>query len=142
VIEMTVARVEKEPSPDDGERMGPAGGLATVNEVRLIGRLSLAAEEKELPSGDQLTAFRVVVNRPRDKRRGSRVQIDALECHTWVARVRRAAMTWQVGDVIEVNGSLRRRFFKTGGRLQSMTEVEVSSARRVSRAAAATRQAS
>jgi single-strand DNA-binding protein len=142
VIEMTVARVEKEPSPDDGERMGPAGGLATVNEVRLIGRLSLAAEEKELPSGDQLTAFRVVVNRPRDKRRGSRVQIDALECHTWVARVRRAAMTWQVGDVIEVNGSLRRRFFKTGGRLQSMTEVEVSSARRVSRAAAAARQAS
>ncbi|MER6940143.1 single-stranded DNA-binding protein [Nocardioides sp. NPDC127514] len=139
---MTVARVEKEPSPDDGERMGPAGGLATVNEVRLIGRLSLAAEEKELPSGDQLTAFRVVVNRPRDKRRGSRVQIDALECHTWVARVRRAAMTWQVGDVIEVNGSLRRRFFKTGGRLQSMTEVEVSSARRVSRAAAAARQAS
>jgi single-strand DNA-binding protein len=142
VIEMTVARVEKEPSPDDGERMGPAGGLATVNEVRLIGRLSLAAEEKELPSGDQLTAFRVVVNRPRDKRRGSRVQIDALECHTWVARVRRAAMTWQIGDVIEVNGSLRRRFFKTGGRLQSMTEVEVSSARRVSRAAAAARQAS
>ena len=139
---MTVARVEKEPSPDDGERMGPAGGLATVNEVRLIGRLSLAAEEKELPSGDQLTAFRVVVNRPRDKRRGSRVQIDALECHTWVARVRRAAMTWQVGDVIEVNGSLRRQFFKTGGRLQSMTEVEVSSARRVSRAAAAARQAS
>lgn len=139
---MTVAREEKEPSPDDGERIGPAGGLATVNEVRLIGRLSLAAEEKELPSGDQLTAFRVVVNRPRDKRRGSRVQIDALECHTWVARVRRAAMTWQVGDVIEVNGSLRRRFFKTGGRLQSMTEVEVSSARRVSRAAAATKQAS
>jgi single-strand DNA-binding protein len=142
VIEMTVARVEKEPSPDDGERMGPAGGLATVNEVRLIGRLSLAAEEKELPSGDHLTAFRVVVTRPREKRRGSRVQIDALECHTWVARVRRAAMTWQVGDVIEVNGSLRRRFFKTGGRLQSMTEVEVSSARRVSRAAAATKQAS
>jgi single-strand DNA-binding protein len=142
VIEMTVARVEKEPSPDDGERMGPGAGLATVNEVRLIGRLSLAAEEKELPSGDQLTAFRVVVNRPRDKRRGSRVQIDALECHTWVARVRRAAMTWQVGDVIEVNGALRRRFFKTGGRLQSMTEVEVQSARRVSRAAAATRQAS
>lgn len=139
---MTVARVEKEPSPDDGERMVPAGGLATVNEVRLIGRLSLAAEERELPSGDQLTAFRVVVNRPRDKRRGSRVQIDALECHTWVARVRRAAMTWQVGDVIEVNGSLRRRFFKTGGRLQSMTEVEVASARRVSRAAAATRKAS
>ena len=139
---MTVARVEKEPSPDDGERMGPGAGLATVNEVRLIGRLSLAAEEKELPSGDQLTAFRVVVNRPRDKRRGSRVQIDALECHTWVARVRRAAMTWQVGDVIEVNGALRRRFFKTGGRLQSMTEVEVQSARRVSRAAAATRQAS
>ncbi|MGH3353807.1 MAG: single-stranded DNA-binding protein [Nocardioides sp.] len=139
---MTVARVEKEPSPDDGERAGPANGLATVNEVRLIGRLSLAAEEKELPSGDQLTAFRVVVNRPRDKRRGSRVQIDALECHSWVARVQRAAMTWRVGDVIEVNGSLRRRFFKTGGRLQSMTEVEVVSAKRVSRAAAATKQAS
>lgn len=51
-------------------------------------------------------------------------------------------MTWQVGDVVEVNGSLRRRFFKTGGRLQSMTEVEVISARRVSRAAAAARQAS
>ncbi|NYI77203.1 single-stranded DNA-binding protein [Nocardioides panzhihuensis] len=139
---MTVARVEKEPSPDDGGRAGRAEGLATVNEVRLIGRLSLAAEERELPSGDQLTAFRVVVNRPRDKRRGSRVQIDALECHTWIARVRRAAMTWQVGDVIEVNGSLRRRFFKTGGRLQSMTEVEVLSARRVSRAGAATKQAS
>ena len=36
----------------------------TRNEVLLLGRLSVAPEPRELPSGDEITTFRLVVDRP------------------------------------------------------------------------------
>lgn len=116
---------DEEPAPD------PRTGLATVNEVRLVGRLSSAATDRELPSGDVITTFRVVVHRPEGAK--GRGRFDALECHTWSRRVRRAAHGWAVDDVVEVRGALRRRFYRAAGRLQSMTEVEVFSGRVVRR---------
>jgi hypothetical protein len=40
-----------------------------------------------------------------------------------------------VGDVVEVTGALRQRYWQTGTSLASRAEVEVLSARRVARAA-------
>lgn len=103
-----------------------------VNEVRLVGRLTAEPQVKELPSGDTLVAFRVVVPRAPDPRR--RPNVDALECVAWTARTKRSVSTWRLGDVVEVSGVLRRRFFKTGAGAASRVEVEVTKARVVRRA--------
>ena len=118
-----------------GPAEGEGGGRDDVNVVRLVGRLSAPAVVTELPSGDRLCSFRVVVGRPPSH--ASRQRVDALECTTWVSRVRRSALSWSAGDVVEVEGAIRRRFFRTGAGAASRVEVEVSSARRVRRAASA-----
>ncbi len=94
----------------------------SVNEVRLVGRLAAPAEQRELPSGDELVTFRLVVERPRDRSR--RRQVDTLVCAAWSGRVRRAALAWKPGDLVEVTGALRRRFFKMAGVTTSRVEVE------------------
>jgi single-strand DNA-binding protein len=104
-----------------------------VNEVRLVGRLSAAPQERLLPSGDTVWTFRLVVPRPED-RAGSRRAVDALECAVWAGRVRRSVSAWAVDDVVEVTGSVRRRFFRAGGAPASRVEVEVSSGRLIRRA--------
>jgi single-strand DNA-binding protein len=115
---------------------GPSPGREDdVNVVRLVGRLAAAPAEVALPSGDTLCSFRVVVGRPETHPSSQRV--DALECATSVARVRRSAMSWQPGEVVEVEGAIRRRFFRTATGSASRVEVEVSSARRVRRPASA-----
>ena len=111
-----------------------ASGGDAVNEVRLVGRISSAPEERVLPSGDSVWTFRVVVPRPADDRVGSRQTVDALECAVWAGRVRRSVAAWAVDDVVEVSGSLRRRFFRAGGAAASRFEVEVSRGRLIRRA--------
>jgi single-strand DNA-binding protein len=110
----------------------PAGDA--VNEVRLVGRISAAPEERVLPSGDSVWTFRIVVPRPADNRGGSRQTVDALQCAVWAGRVRRSVAAWAVDDVVEVNGSLRRRFFRAGGAAASRFEVEVNRGRLIRRA--------
>jgi single-strand DNA-binding protein len=103
-----------------------------VNEVRLVGRLSAEPDEREMPSGDLMVSFRVVVPRAPDPRR--RTSVDALECVAWTGRSRRAVRSWRVGDVVEVTGELRRRFFRTAAGPASRVEVEVVRARVLRRA--------
>ncbi len=104
------------------------------NEVVLVGRVASDPQEKELPSGDTVWLFRLVVRRPDG--RVSRQRVDALECCAWTPRVQRSIRGWREGDQVEVGGAIRRRFFRTGGGAQSRVEVEVSSARLRRRAAA------
>ena len=110
---------------------------ATRNEVILVGRVSGVPEERELPSGDCLVSWRVVVDRPPPRRPvpdGVRPPtIDALDCVGWSASVRRTARGLADGDVVAVEGSLRRRFWRGGAGAVSRTEVEVASLRRVAR---------
>jgi single-strand DNA-binding protein len=112
-----------------------------VNEVRLVGVLAAAPEQRELPSGDLLVVFRVVVRRPDSAdRRGRRAGpfVDTIDCAVWRGDVRRVLSTWGAGDVIEVHGALRRRFWRGPHGPASRCEVVVSKARRVSRAAMTT----
>ena len=104
-----------------------------VNEVTLVGRLSQPAEEQVLPSGDELWKFRVIVGRHGVA--AHRAPVDALDCVVWAKRPARSVATWRSGDVVEVRGSLRRRFFApAGGGRVSRCEVEVASARLIRRA--------
>lgn len=104
-----------------------------VNEVVLVGRLSQPAQEQVLASGSELWKFRVIVGRPPSAT--SRVTVDSLDCVVWSKRPARAVSKWEAGDLVEVRGSLRRRFFApAGGGRVSRCEVEVSSARLIRRA--------
>lgn len=104
-----------------------------VNEVTLVGRVSRPAEEQVLPSGSELWKFRVIVGRPPSP--ASRVTVDALDCVVWSRRPARSVAKWQAGDLVEVRGSLRRRFFApAGGGRVSRCEVEVATARLIRRA--------
>jgi single-strand DNA-binding protein len=105
-----------------------------VNEVTLVGRLSQPAEEQVLPSGDEMWKFRVIVG--RHGAAATRASVDTLDCVVWSKRPARSVSTWRTGDLVEVRGSLRRRFFSpAGGGRVSRCEVEVASARLIRRAA-------
>jgi single-strand DNA-binding protein len=99
------------------------------NEVIIAGRLSAPALRKALPSGDQLVSWRLIVDRASTD--GAR-KVDVVDCTTFGARLRRQAVGWREGDIIEVTGALRRRFWRGAGGLQSRCEVEAVSAKRTS----------
>jgi single-strand DNA-binding protein len=110
-----------------------------INAVELVGRVSAAAEERALPSGDVFVTWRVVVDRPprRALPEGRRVSsIDAIDCIAWTTATRRTAASFAVGDVVRVEGALRRRFWHTGAGPQSRYDVEASAAKRLARAQA------
>ncbi len=105
-----------------------------VNEVRLVGRISQEPEERELPSGDTVWTFRLVVPRPGDRVR-TRRGVDTFDCAVWSGRVRRSVPGWCAGDVVEVTGAVRRRFFRAGSSSASRFEIEVAGGRIIRRAA-------
>jgi len=113
------------------ERVVELVGEHTDNTVALRGRVSSAPESKELPSGALITTFRVSVPRSRTPMTtGSTQRSDWMDCVAWSARARRVVSGWQVGDEVEVEGALRRRFFRGGEGASTRLEVEVLSARR------------
>lgn len=118
-----------------------ATGSGHRNEVTLVGRLSGEPALRELPSSDMLVTFRLVVERPAPGSSGEPVRvrqptIDTIDCTAWRPDIRRRLSTYAAGDVLEVSGSLRRRFWRgPAGGPASRSEVEVTRCRRVSRAA-------
>ena len=107
---------------------------APANEVQLTGRVSGEPNERELPSGDRVVQLRVVVPRPAARARAAgrtRQQVDTIDVACWSARARAAALRLVDGAGVRVEGSLRRRFFRTGAGPTSRYEVEARSVRGV-----------
>lgn len=114
--------------------------LIDRNDVVLRGRLSAPAELRTLPSGDAIVLFRLVVRRPDARGRGR--SVDALSCISYDRSFQRRAAAWQPGDVVEVEGALQRRFWRTGSGTASVCEVNCRRGRKVSRATGAGRAGS
>lgn len=106
-----------------------------VNEVRLVGRLAAEPVERELPSGDRISSFRLVVERP-PRRRNSRSIVDTIDCVAFRAAVRAAVSRLSPGQQVALDGVLHRRFWRGPAGPASRYEVE---ALRVRRAAGADR---
>jgi len=104
------------------------------NDVVLRGRLSAPAEVRTLPSGDTLVSFRLVVRRPEPHTRGQ--SVDVLSCITYDRSLQRRVAAWQAGDVVEIEGALQRRFWRTGSGTASVCEVNCRRGRKVPRGAA------
>jgi single-strand DNA-binding protein len=115
----------------------PSGPSAKgpVNLVSLRGKVTTAPEERELPSGTQVVTVRLSVTREQTPMTsGSKQTTDWVDCSAWGAKVRRTVRSWQAGDIVELEGSLRRRFSRSETGTATRLEVEVLSARRVHRA--------
>jgi single-strand DNA-binding protein len=99
------------------------------NEVLLRGRVSSPGIEKELPSGDKVVEFRVIVDRrtARNKRR----EVDSLDIAAWSAKTRKGALTLKVDQWTEIQGSVRRRFWQAPSGLASRWQVEAHHIRRI-----------
>lgn len=108
-----------------------SGGVEpeACNEVLLRGRVSSPGIEKELPSGDKVVEFRVIVDRrtTRNKRR----EVDSLDIAAWSAKTRKSALTLKVDQWIEIQGSVRRRFWQAPSGLASRWQVEAHHMRRI-----------
>jgi single-strand DNA-binding protein len=90
----------------------------SLNDVVLRGRVSQEAVEKELPSGDKVVEFRLIIT--RDKQSG----VDTLDIASWSAKSRRSALTLKPDEWIEVSGSIHRRFWSAPSGLASRWQVE------------------
>lgn len=105
------------------------------NCVTLRGRVSSAPLLRELPSGDVILTFRLVVARAKSPMTAKSKQTsDWVDCAAWGGRARRSASRWRVGDMVEIEGALRRRFFRAEARTSTRVEVEVLAGRLVERA--------
>jgi single-strand DNA-binding protein len=90
----------------------------SMNDVLLRGRVSQEAVEKELPSGDKVVEFRLIVS--REKQSG----VDTLDIASWNSKSRRIALTLNPDEWIEVSGSIHRRFWSSPSGLASRWQVE------------------
>lgn len=109
---------------------GTGTGLVHLNQVTLLGRVSAPPETRDLPSGDRLVTFRLVVDRPPEKGSTKRV-VDVIDVACWGKRVQRSTLALGPDDLVRVEGALRRRFFATGGGRASRYEVEAARLTRV-----------
>jgi single-strand DNA-binding protein len=101
------------------------------NEVKLRGRLAAEPETRTLPSGDEVVTFRLIVNRRRS--RDSKVSVDTFDCTVWSPSLQRRVITWSAGETLDVQGALRRRFWRSPQGARSRYDVEVAKASRSAR---------
>ena len=90
----------------------------SLNDLLLRGRVSAEAIEKELPSGDKVVEFRLIVT--RQKRDG----VDTLDIAAWSSKSRRRAMSLKPDEWVEIAGAVHRRFWQSPGGLASRWQVE------------------
>lgn len=109
----------------------PSGGdpaHMSENHVQLTGRLGANLSERALPSGDALLAFHIVVDRERPK---TATKVDAVPCHVTTKALIAKLGKFEPGDVIAIEGSLRRRFWRTPQGIGSAVEVHATKVVRV-----------
>ena len=90
----------------------------SLNDVLLRGRVSAPATTKELPSGDKVVEFRLIITRE------SREGVDTLDIAAWSAKSRKIALTLDSDEWIEVSGSIHSRFWQSPGGVASRWQVE------------------
>jgi single-strand DNA-binding protein len=92
----------------------------SLNDLLLRGRVSAPAIEKELPSGDKVVEFRLIITRLE------REGVDTLDIAAWSAKMRKAALSLKADEWIEVSGSIHRRFWQSPQGVASRWQVEAS----------------
>ena len=90
----------------------------SLNDLLLRGRVSAPATTKELPSGDKVVEFRLIVTR------AEREGVDTLDIAAWSAKMRKIALTLEGDEWVEISGSIHRRFWQSSGGVASRWQIE------------------
>jgi single-strand DNA-binding protein len=90
----------------------------SLNDLLIRGRVSAPATTKELPSGDKVVEFRVIVT--RSEREG----VDTLDVGAWSAKSRKIALSLKSDEWIEISGSVHRRFWQAPNGVASRWQIE------------------
>ncbi|MFM1952613.1 MAG: hypothetical protein RJA33_1407 [Actinomycetota bacterium] len=90
----------------------------SLNDCLLRGRVSAPATDRELPSGEHVVEFRLIIK--RDSREG----VDTLDIAAWNSKARRTALSLKSGEWIEVTGAIRRRFWQSPTGAASRWQIE------------------
>jgi single-strand DNA-binding protein len=90
----------------------------SLNDCLLRGRVSALATDRELPSGEHVVEFRLIITR------AEREGVDTLDIAAWSAKSRRTALSLKAGEWVEVAGSVRRRFWQGPAGLASRWQIE------------------
>lgn len=90
----------------------------SLNDLLLRGRVSAPAVEKELPSGDKVVEFRLIVSR------AERGGVDTIDVAAWSSKMRRSALTLKEGEWVEITGAIHRRFWSGPAGVASRWQVE------------------
>ena len=96
----------------------------SLNDVALRGWVTTIASERELPSGDLVVQFRTAIKRPEGG-------VDPIDLESWSAKTRRTASSLKDGEWVEISGSIRRRFWKSGAGLASRWQVVTTEIKRL-----------
>jgi len=99
--------------------------VGTANYVRLKGQVAGEVTERTLATGEVVAAFRINVGREPAPLQGA--SSDTIDCVATPARLRRLLQKLKQGSLIEIEGSLHRRYFRSGGALISRYEVDIHS---------------
>ena len=97
----------------------------SLNDCLFRGRVSAEATDRELPSGEHVVEFRLIVSRVE------REGVDTLDIAAWSSKTRRTCLSLKAGEWVEVTGSLRRRFWQSPTGLASRYQVEAESLTRI-----------
>ena len=97
----------------------------SFNEVLLRGRVSGTPSEKELPSGDRVVEFRLIVGRV------GREGVDTLDIGAWSAKSRRKGLSLKENEWIEISGSIHRRFWQGPQGVASRWQIEADDISRI-----------
>lgn len=100
-----------------------------INKVIFCGRLTADVELKSTPSGQNVTAFTLAINRPRTKD-GAEQKADFLSCVAWEKKAEFISKYFHKGDSIYLEGEARtRNYKKQDGSTVYVTEFFVNEAR-------------
>jgi single-stranded DNA-binding protein len=97
-----------------------------VNEIVLVGRLSGEPEWRALSDEREVAVWRLIVEH-RDAR-SPQDAIDTIRCVSYDPAVQAGVRGWSHGDVIEVRGALRHRFWRAPTGPRGLYEVEAATA--------------
>ena len=112
-VKVTKKKVSKKAEFSDSEEID-----LSLNDLLLRGRVSAAATSKELPSGDKVVEFRLIIT--RENREG----VDTLDIAAWSAKSRKTALSLNADEWVEISGAIHRRFWQSPGGLASRWQVE------------------
>jgi single-stranded DNA-binding protein len=99
------------------------------NEVYLVGEIITVPEERTFADGRDVVTFRLDVRAESD----ARPIRDSFDITVANPRTRKAALNWNTGDTVEVEGVVRRKFHRVAAGSRAFVVIEAGRAKRLRR---------